>query len=72
MPVRKPAAGNPPPVNYRGGVLYTSFASRQFRALKVKGDKWTEKSSAWGGAKPSMDAWKKCVTAIDDHYDKQK
>lgn len=61
---------NPAPVRYNGGVLYTSFAGRCFRALRVRDDKYSEKRAPWKQAKPSLEAWKQCVKAIDDHRKK--
>ena len=71
MPKDK-AAGNPDPVLYRGGVVYTLQPKKMFRALKVKGDKWTEKSAGWGKTKTKKEAWKACIDAIDDHVKNAK
>ena len=61
---------NPKPVRYWGGVIYTAVKAKKFRALKVRGDAYTESSAAWGGDQPSKEAWKKCVSAIEQHYKK--
>jgi hypothetical protein len=59
---------NPPAVNYKKGVIYTSIKAKRFRALLVRGDKWQERSSAWGTkAKDKKEAWATCVKAIDHH-----
>ena len=71
MPTKKVANGNPKPVHYRGGVIYTSWVTKKFRALKIRGDKWSEKSCGWGGSSvPTKSAWKDAVGAIDSHNDK--
>ena len=46
------------PVLYNGGVVYTSLFKRSFRALKVRGDNYSEASAA---------AWKTVIDAIDNH-----
>ncbi len=70
---RLPSDGsNPKPVKYWGGVIYTVRRTRQFRALRKRGDSYSESSSAWGGEKPSKDAWQKCVKAIESERKKQK
>ena len=62
------AGPNPPAVNYKKGVIYTSIKARRFRALLIRGDKWQERSSAWGPkAKDRKEAWATCVKAIDHH-----
>ena len=58
---------NPKPVAYKGGCIYTSFKARKFRALKVRGDYYSEAQASWGQKAPSAKAWKKCVEAIDKH-----
>ena len=68
MPKSKPSDGsNPAPIHYNGGVIYTSWSSRKFRALTTRGDVHTEKSKCWtsNSRKPCIDAWKFCVAAID-------
>lgn len=70
MPKLSPDGSNPEPVRYNGGIIYTAQSKKKFRALKVRGDAYTEASAAWGGAKPSKDAWAKCVKAIEQHHKK--
>ena len=70
---RLPSDGsNPKPVHYWGGVIYTARRTKQFRALRKRGDSYSESSAAWGGEKPSKDAWQKCVKAIESERKKQK
>jgi len=64
------SASNASPVRYWGGIIYTAAKARKFRALKVRGDNWSEASAAWGSDKPSKDVWRKCVKAIEDHHAK--
>ena len=69
MPRALPKDGsNPPGVRYKGGIIYTARKDFKFRALRVRGDRYTEASKAWGGKKPSVDAWKSVVKSIDDHH----
>ena len=37
---------NPKPVRYWGGVIYSAVKAKKFRALKVRGDAYTESSAA--------------------------
>ena len=55
------------PVLYNGGVVYTSLLKRSFRALKVRGDNYSEASASWGQKEPSKAAWKTVIDAIDNH-----
>ena len=55
----------PDPVHYRGGVIYTVPKKHKFRALRTRGDRYSEKSSTWSSSKPQKVAWKECVDAID-------
>jgi len=72
MPRTLPSDGsNPPPVLYKGGILYTSRKAMKFRALTEKGNKYSETQRSWGGDKPSKDAWQSCVTAIEKHQRKR-
>ena len=68
MPSLPKDGSNPKPVNYWGGIIYTARAAKKFRALKVKGDTYTEASASWGGDKPSKASWDKCLIAIKDHH----
>lgn len=66
MPSRAPPdGGNPAPVLYKKGVIYTSWRSKRFRALTTRGDAYTECSKAWGSSKPSKAAWEGAVKSID-------
>ena len=56
------------PVFYNGGVIYTVPKSKMFRALRVRGDKWTETQGRWGGSMTQQEAWQKVVDAIDKHH----
>ena len=70
---RLPSDGsNPKPVKYWGGVIYTARKSGKFRALRNRGDNYSETSAAWGSVKPSKDAWQKCVKAIESERKKRK
>lgn len=68
MPSLPKDGSNPKPVQYWGGIIYTARAAKKFRALKVKGDTYTEASASWGSDKPSKASWDKCVSAIKNHY----
>ena len=70
MPKLPSDGSSPKPVKYWGGIIYTAAKAKKFRALKVRGDAYTEASASWGGDKPSKAAWVKCVKAIDDHHKK--
>ena len=72
MPSLPKDGSNPRPVQYWGGIVYTARAAKKFRALKVKGDTYTEASASWGGDKPTRASWDKCLTAIKNHYNKGK
>jgi len=67
---RLPADGsNPAPVFYNGGVIYTSRSIKKFRALRKRGDKYSEKAAGWTpGTHGDMEtAWKVAVKAIDEY-----
>ena len=68
MPLLPRDGSSPAPVKYWGGIIYTARASKKFRALRVKGNAYTEASASWGGEKPTKAAWDKCCTAIHNHY----
>lgn len=70
MPKLPSDGSNPEPVRYNGGIIYTAQKTKKFRALKVRGNNYTEASAAWGGAKPTKDAWTKCVKAIEQYHKK--
>ncbi len=65
MPKLPPDGTNPKPVRYNGGVIYTSNQMKSFRALLVRGDKYSEKAARWGDTKPSSEAWKLSIKRID-------
>jgi len=56
-----------PAVQYKGGVIYTELKNRKFRALRVRHDKYTEKSCSFK-VKSKHEAWNDAVAAIDEHY----
>ena len=68
MPSLPKDGSSPKPVKYWGGIIYTSRAGKKFRALKVKGDTYTEASAAWGSDKPTKSSWDRCCAAIYNHY----
>ena len=72
MPKLPTDGSNPKPVKYWGGIIYSACKQKKFRALKVRGDNYSETSSSWGGDKPTADSWRKCVNAIEEHYKKPK
>ena len=57
--------GNPPPVFYAGGVVYTVQKSQLFRCLTTRGDKYPEVRSAWGKTQNKKEAWKGCIAALE-------
>ena len=68
MPKLPSDGSNPPPVLYKKGVIYTSIKEKRFRAMTVRGDRYSEirGGMAWGkGAKPTKEHWKNAVRAID-------
>ena len=70
MPHIPKDGSSPKPVRYWGGVIYTATKAKKFRALKERGNAYTEASASWGGSKPSKEAWVKCVKAIEKHHSK--
>ena len=62
------AGAHPAAVNYNGGVIYTCDAQHKFRCLKVRGDKYSETSKAWGTKRTRQQAWKECIDAVDAHH----
>ena len=68
MPTEQPAdGGNPAPVKYKGGVIYTVWHQKRFRALCESGNRYSERSRAWGGTEPSLESWAACVHAIEEY-----
>ena len=57
--------GNPHPVRYNGGVIYSSVKDKKFRALTTRGDNYSEKGASWKSAKPTMKAWRQSIDHID-------
>ena len=70
MPHIPKDGSSPKPVRYWGGVIYTAIKAKKFRALKERGNNYTEASASWGGSKPSKEAWVKCIKAIEKHHSK--
>ena len=68
MPHIPKDGSSPKPVRYWGGVIYTAIKAKKFRALKERGNAYTEASASWGGDKPSKEAWAKCVKAIEKYH----
>ena len=64
--------GEHPPVYYNKGVIYTVTKAKMFRALKVKGDRYTEVQGRWGNTLTQKEAWLKVVSATDSHQKTQK
>ena len=54
------------PVVYNGGIIYTSFAKRNFRALRTRGDNYSEHSARWRADQPTVVAWRNVVNSIDE------
>ena len=65
MPSLPKDGSNPPPVAYKQGIIYTSVKTKRFRALKTRGDAYSEFSRGWGGPKPNKEAWASAVQAIE-------
>ena len=55
------------PVHYKGGVIYTALKARMFRALRVRGDNYSEKACSFKVRSPK-EAWIDAVAAIDSHH----
>ena len=62
MPSIPKDGSSPRPVKYWGGIIYTATKAKKFRALKKRGDRYTEASASWGTDKPTKAAWTKCVS----------
>ena len=74
MPRQTADGSNPDPVSYNGGVIYTSQNIKKFRALRLRGDRYTEKAHGWtpkthGTMKK---AWASAVQCIDEYKKKKK
>ena len=70
--IPKPTDKKPPPVHYNGGVIYTMVKHHKFRALKTRGDRYTEKASSWSKPSTMKDSWKIVVKSIDDARKEEK
>ena len=57
--------GNPAPVHYLGGVIYTRQDRCQF--LVVKKNKLFSCEIPWGGSVTKKEAWAECIDAIQAH-----
>ena len=68
MPSLPADGSNPRPIHYWGGIIYTAAQAKKFRALKERGNNYSEASASWGGPKPTKAAWTKVVKSIADHY----
>ena len=66
MPKRVSGTEKVSPIVYNGGIIYTSFAKRNFRALRTRGDNYSEHSAAWRSDQPTADAWRNVVTSINE------
>ena len=55
------------PVHYKGGVIYTVIKARKFRALRVRGDNYSEKACSFKVRSPKK-AWSDAVSAIEEHH----
>ena len=55
------------PVHYKGGVVYTAVKARMFRALRVRGDTYSEKACSFNVRSPTS-AWSDAVAATDSHH----
>ena len=55
------------PVHYKGGVIYTALKAKMFRALRVRGDNYSEKACSFKVRSPK-EAWSDAVSAIDKHH----
>ena len=65
LPKIEKGGGNPMPVRYSGGVIYSSVKDKKFRALTTRGDNYSEKGASWKSAKPTMKAWRQSIDHID-------
>jgi len=72
MPKMPADGSNPLPVHYNGGVIYTSRSIQKFRALRKRGDKYSEKGAGWSPHSHGTQAkaWKVAVASIDEYQAK--
>ncbi len=59
--------GNPAPVQYLGGVIYTRQDKCQFLVVKNKGDRFSDTYKSWGRFRTKKEAWDECIAAIQAH-----
>ena len=55
------------PIHYWGGVIYTVAKQRKFRALRERGDRYSECSAVWGKTRTKTEAWKHVTTSIEKY-----
>ena len=65
MPMLPKDGSNPAPVYYKAGVIYTSRRSKRFRAVRARGDMYSESGVPWKCEQPTKTAWATAVKAID-------
>jgi hypothetical protein len=59
--------GNPAPVQYLGGVIYTVQDQCKFRCLKTNGDRYSETCKSWGRFRTKKEAWDECIAVFQAH-----
>ena len=62
---------NPAPVHYRCGVIYTDRKSKAFRALRCRGDAYSEKSCSYK-VQSAKEAWGSAIQVINEAANKMK
>lgn len=72
MPSLPKDGSNPAPVYYKKGVIYTSRASKRFRAVRERGNMYTESAKRWNADKPTKESWAAAVKAVDEGPPKKK
>ena len=45
---------------------YAASQRRMFRVITERGNYFSEKSASWGGAKATLESWRKALRLIDD------
>ena len=63
----EPKYGNPAPVQYLGGVIYTRQDKCQFLVVKNKGDRFSDTYKSWGRFRTTKEAWDECIAAFQAH-----
>ena len=71
MPSIVGEGANPAPVLYRCGVIHTDRKSKAFRALRCRGDAYSEKSCSWK-VQSAKEAWTSAIRIINETADKIK